>query len=187
MFIQTEPTPNPATLKFLPGRAVLASGTLDMRDPAAAAKSPLAERLFAINGIDGVFFGSDFITVSKATGEWQQLKPAILGAIMEHFMSGAPLVRSAEAGGTAAAEDEFSAPEDTETVATIKELIETRVRPAVANDGGDITFKGFKDGIVFLHMKGACSGCPSSTATLRHGIQNLLKHYVPDVVEVRPT
>ena len=184
MFIQTEATPNPATLKFLPGRPVLETGTLDMRDPAAAAKSPLAERLFAINGIDGVFFGSDFITVSKATGEWQQLKPAILGAIMEHFMSGAPLVKEGEAEQ---ASDEFFDAADADTVATIKDLIETRVRPAVANDGGDITFKGFKDGIVFLHMKGACSGCPSSTATLRHGIQNLLKHYVPDVVEVRPT
>jgi len=185
MFIQTEATPNPATLKFLPGRAVLETGTLDMRDAEDAAQSPLAERLFAIKGVDGVFFGSDFITVSKADGEWQQLKPAILGAIMEHFMSGAPLLKSGETSG-AAEEDEFFEPADADTVAQIKDLIETRVRPAVANDGGDITFKGFKDGIVFLHMKGACSGCPSSTATLRHGIQNLLKHYVPDVVEVRP-
>jgi Fe-S cluster biogenesis protein NfuA len=185
MFIQTEPTPNPATLKFLPGRAVLASGTLDMRDKAAAAQSPLAERLFGIAGVTGVFFGSDFISVTKTDGEWQQLKPAILGAIMEHFMSDAPVLR--EAQDTAAdGADEFFAAEDSETVATIKELIETRVRPAVANDGGDITFRGFKDGVVFLDMKGACSGCPSSTATLRHGIQNLLKHYVPDVVEVRP-
>jgi Fe-S cluster biogenesis protein NfuA len=184
MFIQTEPTPNPATLKFLPGRPVLASGTLDMRDKAAAAQSPLAERLFGIAGVSGVFFGSDFISVTKADGEWQQLKPAILGAIMEHFMSDAPVLHTeqrAEAAG-----DEFFASEDTETVATIKELIETRVRPAVANDGGDITFRGFKDGVVYLDMKGACSGCPSSTATLRHGIQNLLKHYLPDVVEVRP-
>ena len=185
MFIQTEATPNPATLKFLPGKPVLESGTLDMRSREDAAKSPLAERLFNIDGIDGVFFGSDFITVSKSAGEWPQLKPAILGAIMEHFMSGAPLLRAGETGSQAD-DDEFFAPEDADTVATIKDLIETRVRPAVANDGGDITFKGFKDGIVFLHMKGACSGCPSSTATLRHGIQNLLKHYVPDVVEVRP-
>jgi Fe-S cluster biogenesis protein NfuA len=185
MFIQTEATPNPATLKFLPGRTVLETGTLDLRDPAEAAKSPLAERLFAINGVNGVFFGSDFITVSKGTGEWQQLKPAILGAIMEHFMSGAPLFKEGEGADEAA--DEFFNAADADTVATIKDLIETRVRPAVANDGGDITFKGFKDGIVYLHMKGACSGCPSSTATLRHGIQNLLKHYVPDVVEVRPT
>ena len=186
MFIQTEATPNPATLKFLPGKPVLDTGTLDMRSRDDAAKSPLAERLFGIDGVDGVFFGSDFITVSKAAGEWPQLKPAILGAIMEHFMSGAPLLRSGETSGTADDENEFFAPEDADTVATIKDLIETRVRPAVANDGGDITFRGFKDGIVFLHMKGACSGCPSSTATLRHGIQNLLKHYVPDVVEVRP-
>jgi Fe-S cluster biogenesis protein NfuA len=184
MFIQTEPTPNPATLKFLPGRPVLASGTLDMRDKAAAAQSPLAERLFGIAGVSGVFFGSDFISVTKADGEWQQLKPAILGAIMEHFMSDAPVLHTEQ--GVEAAGDEFFASEDTDTVATIKELIETRVRPAVANDGGDITFRGFKDGVVYLDMKGACSGCPSSTATLRHGIQNLLKHYLPEVVEVRP-
>jgi Fe-S cluster biogenesis protein NfuA len=184
MFIQTEATPNPATLKFLPGRAVLENGTLDLRDATAAAKSPLAERLFAIKGVSGVFFGSDFITVSKADGEWPQLKPAILGAIMEHFVSGAPLLKDGEGGEKA--EDEFFEAADEEIVTTIKDLIETRVRPAVANDGGDITFKGFKEGIVYLHMKGACSGCPSSTATLRHGIQNLLKHYVPEVVEVRP-
>ena len=183
MFIQTEPTPNPATLKFLPGRAVLASGTLDIRDKAAASQSPLAERLFGIAGISGVFFGSDFIAVTKTDGEWQQLKPAILGAIMEHFMSGAPIVSGED---TAPTNDEFFEAKDSETVATIKELIEARVRPAVANDGGDITFRGFKDGVVYLDMKGACSGCPSSTATLRHGIQNLLRHYLPDVVEVRP-
>jgi Fe-S cluster biogenesis protein NfuA len=185
MFIQTEPTPNPATLKFLPGRAVLASGTLDMRHKEAAAQSPLAERLFDIAGVSGVFFGSDFVAVTKAGGEWQQLKPAILGAIMEHFMSGAPLVRGDDAAASADG-GEFFEPKDSETVATIKELIEARVRPAVANDGGDITFRGYKDGIVYLDMKGACSGCPSSTATLRHGIQNLLRHYLPDVVEVRP-
>jgi Fe-S cluster biogenesis protein NfuA len=183
MFIQTEATPNPATLKFLPGRAVLETGTLDLRDPADAAKSPLAERLFAIKGVNGVFYGSDFITVSKADGEWAQLKPAILGAIMEHFMSGAPLLKDGEGESK---DDEFFEAADEEIVTTIKDLLETRVRPAVANDGGDITFKGFKEGIVYLHMKGACSGCPSSTATLRHGIQNLLKHYVPEVVEVRP-
>lgn len=187
MFIQTEATPNPATLKFLPGRAVLESGTLDIRSTTDAAKSPLAQRLFDIKGVDGVFYGSDFITVSKADGEWPQLKPAILGAIMEHFMSGAPLLASGEAGATEGDDEEFFEASDAETVATIKDLLETRVRPAVANDGGDITFKGFKEGIVYLHMKGACSGCPSSTATLRHGIQNLLKHYVPEVVEVRPT
>ena len=183
MFIQTETTPNPATLKFLPGRTVLASGTLDMRDKAEAAKSPLAERLFDVTGVGGVFFGSDFITVTKTGGEWQQLKPAILGAIMEHYMSGAPLLA---ADSATVAEEEFFDAKDAETVATIKELIETRVRPAVANDGGDITFRGFKDGIVYLGMQGSCSGCPSSTATLKHGIQNLLRHFVPDVVEVRP-
>jgi Fe-S cluster biogenesis protein NfuA len=186
MFIQTEATPNPATLKFLPGRTVLTHGTLDMRDAAAAAQSPLAERLFEIEGVARVFLGSDFITITKSQGEWQQLKPAILGAVMEHFMSGTPVVRDEDAMVAANAADEFFESKDTETVATIKELIETRVRPAVANDGGDITFRGFKDGIVYLDMKGACAGCPSSTATLRHGIQNLLRHYIPDVVEVRP-
>jgi Fe-S cluster biogenesis protein NfuA len=183
MFIQTEATPNPATLKFLPGRPVLADGALDIPDASQAGKSPLAERLFALPGVTGVFLGSDFITVTKADGEWQQIKPAILGAIMEHFMSGGPIL-AAGAGETA--EEEFFETKDAETVATIKELIETRVRPAVANDGGDITFRGFKDGIVYLNMKGSCSGCPSSTATLKHGIQNLLRHFVPDVVEVRP-
>ena len=185
MFIQTEATPNPATLKFLPGRTVLESGTLDLRDGKQAEQSPLAERLFGIAGISGVFFGSDFITVTKSAGEWQQLKPMILGAIMEHFMSGAPLLSREDAAAQIDG-DEFFDAADAETVATIKELIETRVRPAVANDGGDITFKGFKDGVVYLNMKGACSGCPSSTATLRHGIQNLLRHFVPDVTEVRP-
>ncbi len=175
MFIQTEATPNPATLKFLPGRAVLDDGTLDMRDATRPPRqSPLAERLFDVPNVGGVFFGSDFITVTKTDGEWQQLKPAILGAIMEHFMS-----RRAAAGRAGPSRrrrgDEFFDAADAETVATIKELIETRVRPAVANDGGDITFRGFKDGIVYLTMKGACSGCPSSTATLKHGIQNLLR------------
>jgi Fe-S cluster biogenesis protein NfuA len=185
MFIQTEATPNPATLKFLPGRAVLERGTLDMTDRDQAAKSPLAERLFAIEKVSGVFLGADFITVTKSNGDWQQLKPLILGAIMEHYMSGAPILRD-DADSAQTGDDEFFDPADAETVNTIKELIETRVRPAVANDGGDITFRGFKDGVVFLSMKGACSGCPSSTATLRHGIQNLLRHFVPDVTEVRP-
>jgi Fe-S cluster biogenesis protein NfuA len=184
MFIQTEATPNPATLKFLPGRVVLEGGTLDLRDSAEATQSPLAERLFGIAGVSAVFFGSDFITVTKGDGEWQQLKPMILGAIMEHFMSGAPLLAAGATGDQEG--DEFFDEADAETVATIKELIETRVRPAVANDGGDITFRGFKDGVVYLNMKGACSGCPSSTATLRHGIQNLLRHFIPDVTEVRP-
>jgi Fe-S cluster biogenesis protein NfuA len=184
MFIQTEATPNPATLKFLPGRAVLEAGTLDMPDRDAAKQSPLAERLFDIANIGGVMFGTDFIAVTKTGGDWQQIKPAVLGAIMEHFMTGAPLV--ADEAQASAAADEFFDAADAETVATIKDLIETRVRPAVANDGGDITFRGYKEGIVYLNMKGACSGCPSSTATLKHGIQNLLKHFVPDVVEVRP-
>jgi Fe-S cluster biogenesis protein NfuA len=184
MFIQTETTPNPATLKFLPGRAVLPQGTtLDMPDRTAAKASPLALRLFEIEGVSGVFLGSDFVSVTKTGGEWHQLKPAVLGAIMEHFMSGAPVVE-VSAGSQAA--DEFFETADAETVEIIKDLIETRVRPAVANDGGDIVFRGFKDGIVYLHMKGACSGCPSATATLKNGIQNLLRHYVPDVVEVRP-
>jgi len=183
MFIQTEATPNPATMKFLPGRPVLENGALDMPDREAAGQSPLAQRLFDIPNVGGVFFGSDFISVTKTDGEWQQLKPAILGAIMEHFMSGAPLL-AAEA--KAAAEDEFFDESDAETVTLIKDLIETRVRPAVAGDGGDITFKGYKQGVVYLAMKGACAGCPSSTATLQHGIQNLLRHFVPEVVEVRP-
>jgi len=185
MFIQTETTPNPATLKFLPGRTVLATGTLEMHDKAEAVKSPLAERLFDVANVSGVFLGSDFITVTKSDGEWPQLKPAILGVIMEHFMSGAPVVAEGESGDTKEAGEFFEAG-DADTVATIKELIETRVRPAVANDGGDITFRGYKDGIVYLAMKGSCSGCPSSTATLKHGIQNLLRHFVPDVTEVRP-
>ena len=156
-----------------------------MRDRNEAAQSPLAERLFDINGVGGVFFGSDFITVTKAAGEWPQLKPSILGVIMEHFMSGAPVLAEGAGGDTDEAGEFFEAG-DADTVATIKELIETRVRPAVANDGGDITFRGYKDGVVYLAMKGSCSGCPSSTATLKHGIQNLLRHFVPDVTEVRP-
>jgi Fe-S cluster biogenesis protein NfuA len=184
MFIQTEATPNPATLKFLPGRDVLPYGTLDMRDREAAAQSPLAARLFDIPGVGGVFYGADFIAVTRTGGDWQQLKPAILGAIMEHFMSGRPLL-AGDAQGQGG-EDEFFEEKDAETVEIIKDIIENRVRPAVANDGGDITFRGFKEGVVYLNMKGACSGCPSSTATLKHGIQNLLRHYVPEVVEVRP-
>jgi Fe-S cluster biogenesis protein NfuA len=185
MFIQTEVTPNPATLKFLPGRIVLESGTLNMPTRESAAQSPLAARLFDIPNVSGVFFGSDFISVTKADGDWQHIKPMILGAIMEYYMSGAPLVAAASESSNSAV-DEFFDEADAETVATIKDLIETRVRPAVAGDGGDITFKGFKEGVVYLHMQGACSGCPSSTATLKHGIQNLLRHFVPDVIEVRP-
>src|ERR1700684_2715647 len=184
MFIQTEATPNPATMKVLPERTVLETGTLDIRNRDDAARSPLAQRLFDVAGVSGVFFGSDFIAVTKGDAEQPQLKPMIRGAIMEHCRSGAPLLNASAAEDESG--DEFFDSADAETVATIKELIDTRVRPAVANDGGDITFRGFKDGIVYLNMKGACSGCPSSTATLRHGIQNLLRHFVPDVTEVRP-
>jgi len=188
MFIQTEATPNPATLKFIPGRVVLDGGTLEFASRDAAGRSPLAERLFAVPGVTSVFYGSDFITVTKREGDWQHLKPAILGAIMEHYMSGAPLLADGSAANDEAQDEDAEVFDeaDTETVGMIKDLIETRVRPAVANDGGDITFRGFKDGIVYLNMKGSCAGCPSSTATLQHGIQNLLRHFVPDVVEVRP-
>jgi Fe-S cluster biogenesis protein NfuA len=182
MFIQTEATPNPATLKFIPGRTVLADGTADFRGKVDADGSPLAKRLFDIDGVNGVFLGSDFISVTKGTAEWQHLKPMILGAIMEHYQSGET------AGGTAGANDDTAGsfdPSDAETVKTIKELLETRVRPAVAQDGGDITFSGFREGIVYLHMRGACAGCPSSTATLRHGIENLLRHFCPEVQEVQ--
>ncbi len=182
MFIQTEATPNPATLKFLPGKPVLGDATREFRSAEDANASPLASALFGIPGVTGVFFGSDFVTVTKVGGEWQHLKPAILGAIMEHYLSGAPMV--AENAAAEIEGEEFFAPEDAETVATIKELLETRVRPAVAGDGGDITFRGFREGVVYLTMKGACSGCPSSTATLKHGIQNLLRHFLPDVQSV---
>jgi Fe-S cluster biogenesis protein NfuA len=164
---------------------VLGDGTLEFRTPDETEGSPLAARLFEIDGVTGVFFGSDFISVTKSEGEWQHLKPAILGVIMEHFQSGDP-VTAGEQTGYSETEGEFFAPEDAETVNTIKELLETRVRPAVAQDGGDITFHGYRDGVVFLHMRGACSGCPSSTATLRHGIENLLRHFIPEVQEVRP-
>jgi Fe-S cluster biogenesis protein NfuA len=182
MFIQTEQTPNPATLKFLPGRAVMTAGTADFPTADSAARSPLAERLFAVEGVEGVFLGADFVTVTKAANkEWQVLKPAVLGIIMEHFVANRPVVLAepAAAAGSAAGD-----PEDTEIVAQIKELIETRVRPAVAQDGGDIIFRGFEEGVVYLHMQGSCAGCPSSTATLKMGIENMLKHYVPEVVAV---
>lgn len=185
MFIQTEATPNPSTLKFLPGRTVLPSGALEIRDPQTASKSPLARALFAIPGVSGVFFGSDFVSVSKTDeDEWRHMKPAILGAIMEHYVSGAPLLDEGAAASADEDGQEFFSPDDAETVATIKELLETRIRPAVAGDGGDITFRGFRDGVVYLAMKGACAGCPSSTATLKSGIQNLLKHFLPDVQSV---
>ena len=185
MFIQTEATPNPATLKFLPGQPVLGEeAAVEFRDPAQSEGSPLAARLFEIDGVTGVFLGSDFISVTKGEGEWQHLKPAILGAIMEHYLSGEAITQGP--AGQLDGVNEFFAPEDEDTVKTIKELLDTRVRPAVAQDGGDITFQGYRDGVVFLHMRGACSGCPSSTATLRHGIENLLRHFIPEVQEVRP-
>jgi Fe-S cluster biogenesis protein NfuA len=180
LFIQTEQTPNPSTLKFLPGRVVMEKGTLDFADATTSHNSPLAKRLFAVEGVERVFFGTDFVTVTKATDkDWQVLKPSILGGIMEHYTSGEPVVATdSQAAGDAAADDD-------EIVAQIKDLLETRVRPAVAQDGGDIVFQDFKDGVVYLHMQGSCSGCPSSTATLKMGIENLLKHYVPEVVEVQ--
>jgi Fe-S cluster biogenesis protein NfuA len=182
MFIQTEQTPNPSTLKFIPGRAVLDNGTADFPSADAADRSPLARRVFDVSGVDRVFLGSDFVTVTKAGDrDWQTMKPAILGAIMEHYTSGDPVMAAAKAApGDAAAEVE-----DDEIVTQIKELLDTRIRPAVAQDGGDIVFDDFRDGVVYLHMQGSCSGCPSSTATLKMGIENLLRHYVPEVVEVR--
>jgi len=180
MFIQTEATPNPATLKFLPGRLVMGSGTADFASPDSAGRSPLAAALFDLPGVARVFLGGDFITVTKSdVTAWQSLKPQVLAAIMDHFVAGRAIIEGDE---DALAED--VAPEDEEIVAQIKELLDTRVRPAVAGDGGDIVFRGYRDGIVRLHMQGACSGCPSSSATLRHGIENMLRHYVPEVQRV---
>ena len=179
MFIQTEPTPNPASLKFLPGQPVLGTGTAQFDDAAQAARSPLAARLFRIDGVGAVFLGSDFISVSKDdAADWQVVKPMVLGAIMDHYTAGDPIVdETADADGEAGAED-------SPVVRQIRDLLDTRVRPAVAQDGGDIIFHDFRDGVVFLHMRGACSGCPSSTATLKHGIENMLRHYVPEVEAV---
>lgn len=184
MFIQTEPTPNPATLKFLPGRPVMESGVADFTTADDARQSPLANSLFNVDGIAGVFFGTDFITVTKTDEtDWQVIKPLLLGAIMDHYTSGHPLLLD---GATGATEEETfdDADADPDVIEQIKELIETRVRPAVAQDGGDIIYKGFKGGTVFLHMRGACAGCPSSTMTLKSGIENMLKHYVPEVTQV---
>ncbi|WP_417317295.1 NifU family protein [Emcibacter sp.] len=178
MFIQTEQTPNPATLKFLPGETVMEQGTANFVTAEEAGRSPLAKTLFAVDGVAGVFFGFDFITVTSDGRDWNELKPVILGTIMEHFTAGLPVMEE-----TAAAEV-GSSEEDGEIVTQIKELLETRVRPAVARDGGDIVFHAFREGIVYLHMQGACAGCPSSTATLKYGIQNLLKHYIPEVESV---
>ncbi len=184
MFIQTESTPNPATLKFLPGQTVLELGTADFPNAEAAAKSPLARRIFAVSGVTGVFFGTDFVTVTKAEGvDWQHIKPAILGAVMEHYQSGAAVMDGDASARGGHAEHTG---EDGDIVRQIKELLDTRVRPAVAQDGGDITFHGFDRGVVYLHMQGACAGCPSSTLTLKMGIENLLRHYIPEVLEVRP-
>lgn len=181
MFIQTEQTPNPATLKFLPGRSVMTLGTANFTSVEAAHISPLAERLFSLSEVTGVFLGTDFITVTKAgDGDWYLLKPAILATIMEHFTAGRPVLVADPAEGAATSEED-----EDEVVTQIKELLETRVRPAVAQDGGDIIFHDFEDGIVYLHMQGSCSGCPSSTATLKAGIENMLRYYIPEVVEVR--
>ena len=184
MFIQTETTPNPATLKFLPGQTVLDTGTADFPTPDTGGTSPLARRVFAVDGVTGVFLGNDFVTVTKDDGTaWDHVKPAILGAIMEHFQSGEPVME----GGADAPEHGSNHDEaDAGTVGQIKELLDTRVRPAVAQDGGDITFHGFERGVVYLQMRGACAGCPSSTMTLKMGIENLLRHYIPEVLEVRP-
>lgn len=184
MFIETEGTPNPATLKFLPGRDVMGTGTADFASADSAGRSPLAGAIFALPGVARVFLGSDFVTVTKTDAiAWPALKPQVLGAIMEHFLAGRPVVLdSAESD-----DDELIAPiapEDAEVVAQIRELLDTRVRPAVAGDGGDIVFRGYHQGVVKLHMQGACSGCPSSSATLKHGIENMLRHYVPEVVAV---
>ena len=189
MYIETETTPNPATLKFLPGEQVMAAGTREFTDEEQAAASPLAEALFSLGDVTGVFYGRDFVSVTAAPGvDWSQLKPQVASMLLDHFVSGAPLFAGPDAGGiTVPAEDELfeDDPADADIVTQIKELIETRVRPAVANDGGDIVYRGFREGVVYLSMQGACSGCPSSAATLKQGIEGLLKHYVPEVSEVR--
>jgi Fe-S cluster biogenesis protein NfuA len=187
MLIETEPTPNPATQKFLPGRKVMTAGTRDFADSDEAAASPLAEALFSLGDVVGVFFGGDFVSVTAAEGsDWHSLKPQVLGVLLDHFASEAPLFHPASAVDIAIEDEEFeSDPADADIVEQIKELIETRVRPAVAKDGGDIIYRGFQRGTVYLTMHGACSGCPSSSATLKQGIETLLKHYVPEVTEVR--
>lgn len=191
MFIETETTPNPATLKFLPGRQVMPAGTREFADPEAAEASPLARALFDTGEVTGVFFGSDFVSVTAAPGaDWSALKPLVVATLLDHFVSGAPLFAAGDASGIAVPSDEAELvveadPADSDIVDQIHELLETRIRPAVANDGGDIVFRGYRDGVVHLQMQGACSGCPSSTATLKHGIEGLLKHYIPEVSEVR--
>lgn len=190
MFIETETTPNPSTLKFLPGRQVMTAGTREFTSHEDAEASPLAEALFNLGDVTGVFFGGEFISVTAAPGaEWPSLKPQVVSILLDHFVSEAPLFAGGDASGIAVPTDEDEDfgddPADADVVAQIRELIDTRVRPAVANDGGDIVYRGFREGVVFLTMQGACSGCPSSTATLKHGIESLLKHYVPEVTEVR--
>jgi len=189
MFIETETTPNPATLKFLPGQQVMSTGTRDFASPEDAEASPLAQALFDTGEVTGVFFGRDFVSVTAAPGaDWSALKPQVVAVLLDHFVSQAPLFAGGDASGISVPADDDTVeddPADAEIVDQIKELIETRVRPAVAGDGGDIRYRGFRDGVVYLTMQGACSGCPSSTATLKHGIESLLKHYVPEVTEVR--
>jgi Fe-S cluster biogenesis protein NfuA len=187
MLIQTETTPNPSTLKFLPGQPVMDAGTRDFATPEDAEASPLADALFSLGDVDGVFFGRDFISVTAAPGsDWRSLKPQVLSVLLDHFAGGAPLFRPATAGDILVADAAGfeDRPEDEEIVAQIRELIDTRVRPAVANDGGDIVYRGFREGIVYLQLQGACAGCPSSTMTLKSGIEGLLKHYVPEVQSV---
>ena len=187
MLIETEATPNPATVKFLPGRTVMAAGTRDFASPEEAEASPLAEALFGLGDVAGVFFGRDFVSVTAGEGvEWAHLKPDVLGVLVDHFSAQMPLFRAGAADFSVPAEEEFADnPEDADIVAQIKDLIDTRVRPAVANDGGDIVYRGFDQGKVYLKMQGACAGCPASTATLKNGIEQLLRHYVPEVTEVR--
>lgn len=191
MFIETETTPNPAALKFLPGQTVMAAGTREFATPEAAEASPLAQAIFDTGEVVNVFFGADFVSVTAAPGaDWSALKPQVIAILLDHFVSEAPLFVPASANGIAVPppEEELAVderPEDAEVIAAINELLETRVRPAVAGDGGDIAYRGFRDGVVYLTLQGSCSGCPSSTATLKHGIEGLLKHYVPEVTEVR--
>ncbi|WP_121114798.1 NifU family protein [Croceibacterium ferulae] len=191
MFIETETTPNPSTLKFLPGQAVFLGGTRDFATPEDAEASPLAQALFDTGEVTGVFFGSDFVSVTAAPGaNWGMLKPQVVSILLDHFISQAPLFAGGDAGAFSVPPemDDLEGdddPADADIVAQIKDLIETRVRPAVANDGGDIRYRGFRDGVVYLAMQGACSGCPSSSATLKQGIEGLLRHYVPEVSEVR--
>ncbi len=190
MFIETETTPNPLSLKFLPGRQVMASGSREFASPEAAEASPLAQAIFDTGEVTNVFFGSDFVSVTAAPGVgWTDLKPIVVSILLDHFVSEAPLFAGGDASGISVpAEEDLLVeedPADADIVSQINELLETRVRPAVAGDGGDIAYRGFKDGVVYLTLQGACSGCPSSTATLKHGIEGLLKHYVPEVTEVR--